>query len=91
MNSFICVVCEDDFPSRDLSAGSFKKAGTESRRQALSVLPESHHVCRWCEEEEAGYEEEDILEYGARVYDDPYIQDITRFDPGKWAASQQNW
>ena len=83
---FTCSECGDDLPARDLSSGSFKAAGTDTRSQAL---PETAQVCRWCEEEEAGDEEDS--QAPVYLYSDPDVARLTHRDPGKWAAQQQNW
>lgn len=51
MNSFICAECEDVKPARALSEHALAASGTESKQDALEVLPEYEHICERCQQE----------------------------------------
>jgi hypothetical protein len=80
---FTCAGCGDDIETRHLSRTSLNKAGTETRAQALLVLPEVDQVCVWCDEALDDDENEERLEQ--YTYQGTPLSDLTRAER-EWLA-----
>lgn len=74
---FTCASCGDDTETKHLSKASLDKAGTETRKQALLVLPEIDLVCQWCDDlsEDEDSVGDDLANY---VIDGSYVSDLTQ-------------